>query len=292
MLEPGKSKVAWNMKKAKVLILIPAKNEEKILPYALDSILRQKNMYHQKKLVLIDDDSTDNTYNVMMKYVDKYHWIHAVKVVNHKDYPPGVRMTRALLYGLTYAKKKNFNFDYIMKADADTYFFPDYIDSIIAEMEEDKNLGIAGGVTVNEEFDLLHVRDTGMMIRKKLFDEVKGYIPVPNPDTYLQLQAISRGWKIKVVKKAKMLLLRKTGYGTRKTIYSWQQGYTSRIVGYDSIYLLLRFLKITIKQGPKNAIHYLVGVLHGGKEKKYAIRKNTQTKIYYRLKYKAFLYKI
>ena len=52
-----------------VSICIPSFNNEKSISYTIDSILNQT--YENIEIILIDNCSTDNTFNVMQKYLDK-----------------------------------------------------------------------------------------------------------------------------------------------------------------------------------------------------------------------------
>ena len=57
-------------KRAHVLIITPSYNRADLLPDAIESVLAQD--YPYKKIVIIDDGSTDNTKEVCRKYIDAY----------------------------------------------------------------------------------------------------------------------------------------------------------------------------------------------------------------------------
>jgi glycosyltransferase involved in cell wall biosynthesis len=65
------------MERAKVSILIPAKNERLYLSACLDSILAQD--YYAWEVLLIDDNSTDNTYEIAQKYAAQDARIHCFR---------------------------------------------------------------------------------------------------------------------------------------------------------------------------------------------------------------------
>jgi poly-beta-1,6-N-acetyl-D-glucosamine synthase len=60
-----------------VSVVICAKNEEKNLVANLDRILAQS--YHSFEVLVIDDDSTDKTYEVLLEYQKKYSYLRIIK---------------------------------------------------------------------------------------------------------------------------------------------------------------------------------------------------------------------
>ncbi len=54
----------------KVSVLIPARNEEKNIAACLDSLLRQT--YDNYEIVVLDDQSTDDTWGILAGYADRY----------------------------------------------------------------------------------------------------------------------------------------------------------------------------------------------------------------------------
>jgi poly-beta-1,6-N-acetyl-D-glucosamine synthase len=60
-----------------VSVIICAKNEEKNLTANLDRILTQA--YHSFEVLVIDDDSTDKTFEVLLEYSKKYSYLRIIK---------------------------------------------------------------------------------------------------------------------------------------------------------------------------------------------------------------------
>ena len=58
-------------KNPKISIIIPVYNREKLLPITLDSIICQS--FTDWECILVDDDSTDGSYNIMQYYQQKDH---------------------------------------------------------------------------------------------------------------------------------------------------------------------------------------------------------------------------
>ena len=59
--------------KKKVSVVIPARNEEEHLPRLLDSLLNQD--YPNYEVIVIDDQSTDKTWEIIQRYMAKSHKI-------------------------------------------------------------------------------------------------------------------------------------------------------------------------------------------------------------------------
>ncbi len=60
-----------------VSVIICAKNEAKNLSTNLDRILTQS--YHSFEVLVVDDDSTDKTYEVLLEYQKKYSYLRIIK---------------------------------------------------------------------------------------------------------------------------------------------------------------------------------------------------------------------
>ena len=60
-----------------VSVVICAKNEEKNLSTNLDRILTQS--YHSFEVLVVDDESTDKTYEVLLEYQKKYSYLRIIK---------------------------------------------------------------------------------------------------------------------------------------------------------------------------------------------------------------------
>ena len=112
------------MKKKLVSIIITAHNQEEFLRDCLNSFYNQKTT-HSYELILIDDDSKDNTEELVKKHYPevgyfKVHFNNACKTRN---------------YGLTKA-----NGDYIGWFDGDDFPADNYIEELANELDKDENI--------------------------------------------------------------------------------------------------------------------------------------------------------
>ena len=101
----------------KVSVIVPVYNTEKYLEKCLDSIVNQT--YKDIEIIVINDGSTDNSFKIINKYVDKYPNIVYKEITNH---------------GQGYARNLGIKLssgDYIMFLDSDDYVNVDIISKMI-----------------------------------------------------------------------------------------------------------------------------------------------------------------
>lgn len=150
------------MKKNVLLsIICPAYNAEESIARLIESLVSQP--FDDYELILINDGSKDNTWNIIEKYAKKYKNIVAINKNN-----TGVGDTRN--EGLKIAKGK-----YITFADADDWYEKNFFEKIIPEIEkEDFELLIFNANVMNYE-ELM-----GPQIHQKYasgtFDEINGVL--------------------------------------------------------------------------------------------------------------------
>ena len=125
----------------RVLIVTPARNEAAHLPLLLKSLTTQT--YNVIALfVLVDDDSTDGTAEVIKE------WKTCFPAVSIKVKSSGRIISGGAYYswwaGVNYALELKNDFDYVMKLDADVSLSPDYFERLKPGF--DTNVDVLGGV--------------------------------------------------------------------------------------------------------------------------------------------------
>jgi len=166
-----------------VSVLMPAYNAENYIDEAIKSILKQT--YKNFEFIILDDASTDNTWNILNDYVKKDNRIKIFK--NPKNlYIAGARNKLIKL-----AKGK-----YIAWQDADDIAYPKRLEQQVNFLNSYPQVGIVGGfldffengkvksvrkyaeddaVLRKRMFRYSPVAQPAAMIRKQCFDEVGGY---------------------------------------------------------------------------------------------------------------------
>lgn len=161
------------MKKENLIsIIIPVYNAQKTIVKCLDSILRQT--YKSLEILVIDDGSTDNTFEICSQYsvIDKR--FHIIKIKNH-----GVSFARNL--GLS---KSNGN--YICFIDSDDVIHPQFFELLYRNIIK-KNVDMVScnyqlinsyeNIELKNKFDndIIEIIKGDEMI-KLLFDKSKGFV--------------------------------------------------------------------------------------------------------------------
>ncbi len=103
-------------------IIIPAYNAEAYLPAALESILNQTET--DWELILIDDCSSDRSYEIFSTYAAKEPRIRLLK--NPQNLKTGATLNR----GIQAARG-----EWIVRLDADDFFCPNYLTSLRAQTQ-------------------------------------------------------------------------------------------------------------------------------------------------------------
>ena len=110
-----------------VSVIVPMYNCEKTIKRCVDSILNQT--YKKVEIILIDDGSSDDTFNFCM---GEYHKISRVKIIKQKNMGPSAARNR----GLKIAQG-----EYIIFVDSDDYIDENFIESLMNNKSENKLIG-------------------------------------------------------------------------------------------------------------------------------------------------------
>jgi len=106
---------------SKISIIVPVHNVELYIKRCIDSILSQTFLSFD--LILIDDGSTDNSYNICSLYTQKYNNIFLLKQENHGQ-------ANARNNGIEYAIN-NTKSDYLTFIDSDDWVSPYYLEFLV-----------------------------------------------------------------------------------------------------------------------------------------------------------------
>lgn len=196
-------------------IIIPAHNEEAFLSQTLQSLAEQTLL--PKKIVIVNDSSTDKTQEIIDLFSEKYDFIHGIFHSSEQTHSPGNKVITAFNFGM---KSLDTNFDCICKFDADLVFPTDYLEKIAKIFNGDPKIGMAGGFcyikksgqwTLENLTNKNHIRGALKAYRRTCFEEIGGLRNSMGWDTVDELLAQYHGWKTKTDPSLTVKHLKPTG---------------------------------------------------------------------------------
>jgi glycosyltransferase involved in cell wall biosynthesis len=199
----------------KIGIIIPAHNEAAFIKDTLDSLVSQTRL--PDVLCVVDDNSTDETFDMIATYSHKHQWLHNIKIQSSDQHLPGAKVIQAWKHGLKYVS----NCDVVCKFDADLTFPPDYLMRMLERFKSQSNLGMFGGVlqVIDEDGTWVdegisnpnHIRGPIKAYRKKCLDQIGGLREALGWDTLDVLLSQYHGWETTTETDLKVKHLRPTG---------------------------------------------------------------------------------
>lgn len=214
----------------KILIIIPAHNEEKNIFYCLKSLEQQT--FEDFKVVVVNDGSTDKTAEIAQEFVSKNPNFELLNL-EKSEHQPGAKVVRTFNAGLK--SQSLTTFDIICKFDADIIFPQNYLKKISEVYTINPKAGMVSGIvkikkSVFEkdlafdfqdekrqwQFENLsskdHVRGPVKSYRKQCLDDMNGLRTVLGWDNIDVMLAQKHGWEVVTVKALWVKHLRPTAY--------------------------------------------------------------------------------
>ncbi|MCD6449131.1 MAG: glycosyltransferase family 2 protein [Thermotogaceae bacterium] len=171
----------FNPSNERVCIIIPAYNEEKTIHKSLESAINQD--YENYYIVVIDDNSKDNTCDIALRYKEKYP--DKIFVVRNES-------NKGKIKNLLYATK-NFAADIYLIIDADNEIPKNYVSYYVSRMKDtdmletpisayNANINISTAIHTTELILMSFIRTInfwssftgrGMFIRKEVFNYIR-----------------------------------------------------------------------------------------------------------------------
>lgn len=253
-------------------IVIPAHNEEKFIGLTLGSLVNQTVL--PKKAVIVNDNSTDKTAEIVQSYLEKHSWISLVEKKSDAIHLPGSKVIQAFQAGLATLDD---DYDIIVKGDSDLIFPPNYFETIIHHFQSDDTIGMVGGfafIEKNGEWilenltDKDHIRGAFKAYRKECFNQIGGLKPAMGWDTVDELLCKFNHWKVVTDESLHVKHLKPTGANYNKTA-RYKQGEAFYTLGYGFFITAVASLKLAMRKGkPLLFIDYIKGFWKAKRERK------------------------
>jgi glycosyltransferase involved in cell wall biosynthesis len=244
-------------------IVIPAHNEEAFISLTLQSLISQTHL--PKKVVVVNDNSTDKTADIVLAFAKENPFITLVNKTSSAIHLPGSKVIQAFLKGF---ETLDDNYDVIVKLDADLILPNNYFKTIIGHFQQDPNIGMAGGfayIEKNGEWilenltDKDHIRGAFKAYRKECFKQIGNLKPAMGWDTVDELLSKFYNWKVITDDSLIVKHLKPTGANYNK-MARYKQGEAFYTLGYGFAITAIASAKLAMmKKKPLLFIDYING---------------------------------
>ncbi|GGZ79450.1 glycosyltransferase [Algibacter mikhailovii] len=232
-------------------IIIPAHNEETSIGLTLDSLCKQTLL--PRKVVVVNDNSTDNTAAIIKSYSEKHSFITLVNSKSSNEHLPGTKIINAFYKGYQTLDEQ---YDIICKFDADLIFPVNYLEQLASHFNHNPKLGMASGFCyIEKKGDWIlenltrkdHIRGALKAYRKSCFLEIGKLKPSMGWDTIDELLAKYYDWEILTDETLYVKHLKPTGVSYNKAS-KYLQGEAMYKMRYGFIITLISALKLAYKK--------------------------------------------
>jgi len=241
-------------------VIIPVFNEEKFLATTIKSLTSQT--LKAKKIIIVNDNSTDSTQNIINILVRENETIDSITTKSEQQHMPGSKVVNAFKAGL---ELLDTSFDFIVKLDADLILPLHYFETIASHFKGDKAIGIAGGFVyekskhkywvLNHPMNKDHVRGAFKAYTKECYYEIGELKSAMGWDTVDELLAKYYGYLIITDDTLHVKHLRPTGhiYSKKAKILQGTAMYTMR---YGLLLTLIASTKMAILGKNSSTLYY------------------------------------
>lgn len=276
-------------------IIIPAHNEETSIGLTLDSLVNQT--LKPKRIVVVNDNSTDSTHDIVDGFKAKYSWIELINSKSSNEHLPGSKIINAFYKGYEILDT---NYDVICKFDADLIFPNNYLEQLAFHFKNNEKLGMVSGfcyIEKNGDWILEnltrkdHIRGALKAYRKSCFLQIDKLKPSMGWDTVDELLAKYYGWQILTDDSLQVKHLKPTGMSYNKAS-KYLQGEAMYKMRYGFIITFISALKLAYKKKSFSLFKdYLAGYFKAKKEKVDFLVTDEEGKFIRNLRWKGMLNK-
>ncbi len=252
-------------------IVIPAHNEADSIGLTIHSLVNQT--LKPKQIVVVNDNSTDNTESIVDSYVKKHSFISLVNNKSSNQHLPGSKIINAFYKGFDTLDDQ---YDVICKFDADLIFPSNYLEVISNHFKKNNRLGMASGFCYIEKDNQWvlenltrkdHIRGALKAYKKDCFLEIGKLKPSMGWDTVDELLAKYYNWDILTDESLHVKHLKPTGISYNKAS-KYLQGEAMYKMRYGFIITSISALKLAYRKGNFSLFKdYMAGYFKAKKEK-------------------------
>jgi biofilm PGA synthesis N-glycosyltransferase PgaC len=230
-------------------VITPVRNEEKFLPFTIDSMKAQTTV--PTKWIIVDDGSDDATREIAEAAARSTPWIEVVNRSDRGFRKAGGGVIEAFNEG--YRRIEHESFDYVVKLDGDLSFEADYFDRCFQGFAKDPKLGIAGGTICSVNGDgktpessvdpAFHVRGATKIYRAACWEAIGGLLVVSGWDALDEIKANMLGWKTYTFPDVHIVHHRPAGAAYGCWNDNVRGGLANYVAGYHPLFMLLKCIR-------------------------------------------------
>ena len=252
-------------------IIIPAHNEASSIALTLDSLVNQS--LKPKRVVVVNDNSTDTTQDIIESYAEKHTWIQLINSKSSNEHLPGSKIIHAFYKGYDVLDE---HYDVLCKFDADLIFPTNYLEQLSIHFNKNQKLGMVSGfcyIKKNNNWVLEnltrkdHIRGAIKAYKKACFLQIGKLKPSMGWDTVDELLAKFYGWDILTDESLHVKHLKPTGISYNKAS-KYLQGEAMYKMRYGFVITLISALKLAYKKESFSLFKdYIAGYFRAKKHK-------------------------
>lgn len=248
------------------IAITPARDEERLLPRLLVAMVAQTR--RPGRWIVIDDGSVDRTGEILDRAARYHPWIQPQHLPrNGTRAPGGESVIMRFLPRDTWE-----GYDAILRLDADLTFKPQFAELLLAELERDPRLGIAGptlyeprGTRWHEvPAPSFHTRGAAKLYSSACFAAIGGLEAGLGWDTIDEVRAMMLGFGTRNFRHVRAYHHRPQGAAGGLWQGRKAAGRAAYNVGYSPLFLAARALRLGVKWPPLvSGMGLVAGYLEG-----------------------------
>lgn len=253
-----------------MLIVTPVRNEAAHIEAVAQALAAQTRP--PARWVVVDDNSTDGTGELLERLSAEIEFMQVVSTpaeftVKAADRLAVAAAPRAFNFGLAAAGGLE-GYTHVGKLDGDVQLRPDYYERILAELDADASLGIAGGVILEQRHGEWratpsapeHVRGALKLYTRECFAAIGGVVERLGWDGIDETLARMRGFSTRSFDHAEALHHRETGSADGRLRGHVRWGEAHWILCHGPVWTLARAAKVArIRPRGASGLAYLYG---------------------------------
>jgi glycosyltransferase involved in cell wall biosynthesis len=166
--------------KLRYVLITPAHNEAADIEKTIKAVISQTVL--PLRWVIVSDGSTDDTGNIVRRYLADHPWMELVERPPRQDRNFAAKVEA---FNAGWDRVRELNYEIIGNIDGDVSFDADYMEFLLDRFSENAALGVAGTDYIEGEFHSFrdsyinpqHVNGQCQIFRRECFEEIGGYVP-------------------------------------------------------------------------------------------------------------------